>query len=185
MTESRKKSQRVTLPSLDFEEYIECQKMWQTHLIQFQCPIFSFFIARLTWLFLRWLSVCLQILSWHMAWLNIPPNICGFLYFAFLPTCFWEGDSFWGADMYVSRWIGEDCVCEGGTDRERFHNSEEISRCWAKTEPTAESNRQHKLLSLMWQKWMEFELLHYLIFLQLMTVKAYMVYKYCFNWSCC
>lgn len=36
----------MILPSLDSEEYAECQKVWQTHLMQFQCvPVFSFLIA--------------------------------------------------------------------------------------------------------------------------------------------
>lgn len=40
-------------------------------------------------------------------------------------------------------------MCEGRMDREMFYNSEESRRCWTNTEPTAESNRQNKLLSVV------------------------------------
>lgn len=75
-----------------------------------------------------------------------------FKIFAFSQVLLCEGSSFWNADIYLSTWTGEECVCEGRMDRERFYNSEESSRCWINTEPTAESNRQHKLLSVVWQR---------------------------------
>lgn len=52
-----------------------------------------------------------------------------------------EGNNFWSVDIFLSMWIGQECVHEGKMERDKFHNLEKISRCWGNTQPTAQSNK--------------------------------------------
>lgn len=50
-------------------------------------------------------------------------------------------------------------MCEGRMDRERFHNSEKMSRCWANTEHTAQKQTAQIAFSGVTEKWMQSETL--------------------------